>query len=105
MALYFSPKALTLWTTLVGAVAAKPLMSVLYSWVMTPPWRWLVWLSITIGKHSIYSFLDGIHCVLDDRVGSIFGVADDHLLLLGGSVGQGHEESDEEEMDGELHVG
>jgi len=53
---------------------------------------------------STYSFLDDGHCVLDDRVGSILGVADDDLLAVGGSVGQGHEERDEEEMDGELHV-
>lgn len=31
MAWYFSPRALTLLTTLVGAVAAKPLMRLLYS--------------------------------------------------------------------------
>jgi hypothetical protein len=51
-----------------------------------------------------YSFLDKRHGVLDNGVGSILGVADDDLLAVGGSVGQGHEECDEEEMDGELHV-
>jgi hypothetical protein len=51
-----------------------------------------------------YSFLDNRHCVLDDRVGRVLGVADDDLLAVGGSVGQSHEERDEEEMDGELHV-
>jgi hypothetical protein len=57
-------------------------------------------------KNAIYTygFLDQRHCVLDNGVGSILGVADDDLLAVGSSVGQGHEECDEEEMDGELHV-
>jgi hypothetical protein len=53
---------------------------------------------------STYSFLDNIHCVLNNRVGSILGVADDDLLAVGGSVGQGHEECDQKEVNGELHV-
>lgn len=51
-----------------------------------------------------YSFLDNIHCVLDNRVGSVLRVTDDDLLAVGGSVGQGHEECDQEEVNGELHV-
>ena len=42
--------------------------------------------------------------MLNDRVGSILGVTDDDLFAVGGSVGQGHEERDEEEVNGELHV-
>jgi hypothetical protein len=42
--------------------------------------------------------------VLNNRVGSVLRVTDDDLLAVGGSVGQGHEERDEEEVNGELHV-
>ena len=53
---------------------------------------------------TTYSFLDDSHCLLDDRIGSVLGVADDDLLALGSSVGQSHEERNEEEVNGELHV-
>lgn len=73
---------------------------------MMPPCDLLIYVASISGyATSTYSFLDHRHCVLDDRVGSVLRVADDDLLAVGGSVGQGHEERDEEEMNGELHVG
>jgi hypothetical protein len=53
-----------------------------------------------------YGCFQSFDCLLNHAVGCIPGVVEDDLLFIGGggSEGKGHEESNEDEMECELHV-